>query len=102
MSEAKTYLLINTIPNPENMAGFQLYLSKIIPIFQNAGGKALGRYKTIEQVMGSSGIKASAVFEFPSAEAVKEMLAGEEFNALNQLRSEAYKQVDLLICEALM
>ena len=101
MSDAKTYLPINTIPNPENMAGFQLYLSKIIPIFQNAGGKSLGRYKTTEQVMGTSGIKASAVFEFPSPEAIKEMLAGEEFTALNQLRSEAYKKVDLLICEAL-
>ncbi|MCF8277624.1 MAG: DUF1330 domain-containing protein [Flavobacteriales bacterium] len=101
MEESKTYLLINTIPNPENMTGFQLYLSKIIPIFMNAGGKGIGRYKTVEQVMGSSGIKASAVFEFPSAQAIKNMLAGEEFNSLNQLRSEAYKQVDLLICEAL-
>ena len=101
MEEARTYLLINTIPNPENMAGFQLYLSKIISIFMNAGGKNLGRYKTTEQVMGTSGIKASAVFEFPSAEVIKTMLVSEEFNALNQLRSEAYKQVDLLICEAL-
>jgi hypothetical protein len=29
------------------------------------------------------------------------MIAGEEFNALNELRKKAYKQVDLMICEKL-
>ena len=101
MSDEKTYLLINTIPNPDNMEGFQLYLTKIVPIFMQNGGKNLGRYKTLEQPMGDSGIKASAIFEFPNAEVIKKMLAGEAFNALNQLRSEAYKQVDLIICAAL-
>lgn len=51
--------------------------------------------------MGQSGIKASAIFKFPSKEVIKEMLVVEEFNSLNQLRKEAYKQVGLMICEAL-
>ena len=101
MTEEKTFLLINTIPNHENMEAFQLYISKIIPLFQSYGGKGLGRYKTLEQVMGDSGIKASAIFEFPSAKSIKEMIAGEEFSSLNDLRKEAYKKVDLMICESL-
>ena len=81
---------------------FQLYLSKILTIFKNNGGKMIGRYKTIEQVMGSGGIKASAIFEFPSANAIKDMVASKEFNSLNELRKKAYVQdVDLMICEAL-
>jgi len=101
MTEEKTFLLINTIPNPENPEAFQLYISKIIPLFQSYGAKGLGRYKTLEQVMGDSGIKASAIFEFPSSGAIKEMIAGEEFSSLNELRKEAYKKVDLMICSSL-
>ena len=55
--------------------------------------------KTLEQVMGDGGKKASAIFEFPSAESIKEMIGGEEFSSLNELRKEAYKKVDLMICE---
>ena len=60
------------------------------------------RWKTVEQVMGKGGIKAIAVFEFPNAQAVKDMMASKEFNSLNDLRKKAYKQeVDLMICESL-
>ena len=101
MTADKTYLLINTIPNLENMEAFQLYLSKIVLIFKEYGGQSLGRYKTVEQVMGDGGIKAAAVFEFPDAKTIKDMLAGEAFNALNDLRKLAYKKVDLMICQGL-
>lgn len=101
MPENTAFLVINTIPNPENMEGFRLYLSKIIPIFQQYGGKIVGRYKTVEQVMGKDGPKASAIVAFSSAKIVKEMLAGEAFNSLNQLRKEAYHKVDLMLCESL-
>lgn len=60
------------------------------------------RWKTTEQVMGQGGIKAIAAFEFPSPESIKNMMASEDFNALNDLRKKAYKQeVDLMICEPL-
>jgi len=102
MTEQKTFLLVNAIPNPNDMESFQLYLSKIVPIFMNNGGKMIGRYKTIEQVLGNGGIKASAIFEFPSAEAIKQMIASEAFTDLSELRKKAYTQdVDLMICEAL-
>lgn len=102
MSNQKTFLIINTVPNHEDMESFQLYISKIIPIFMGNGGKGLGRYKTIEQIMGQGGIKATAIFEFPSSQSIKDMIASEPFNALNELRKKAYRQdVDLMICEAL-
>jgi len=33
MSKEKTFLVINAIPNMKEMESFQLYLSKIVPIF---------------------------------------------------------------------
>jgi len=102
MTENKTFLIVNAIPNTDDMASFQSYLSQIVEIFKKFGGSGMQRWKTREQVMGQGGIKAIAVFEFPSAQSIKDMLASEEFNALNDLRKKAYKQeVDLMICETL-
>lgn len=102
MTENKTYLIINAIPNTDDMPSFQSYLSQIVGIFKQHGGSGMQRWKTLEQVMGTGGIKAIAAFEFPSAQSIKEMMASVEFNALNELRKKAYKQeVDLMICETL-
>ncbi|MFN8308353.1 MAG: DUF1330 domain-containing protein [Chitinophagales bacterium] len=98
----KTFLIVNAIPNADDMPSFQSYLQQIIPIFMQYGGSNMQRWRTVEQVMGQGGIKAAAVLEFPSAQAIKDMIAGPEFNALNDLRKKAYRQeVDLMICETL-
>lgn len=102
MSDNKTFLVVNAVPNTDDPASFQSYVSQIVGIFKQFGGAGMQRLKTVEQVMGQGGIKAIAVFEFPSAQSVKDMLASEEFNALNDLRKKAYRQeVDLMICESL-
>lgn len=102
MSENKTFLIVNAIPNTDDMVSFQSYISQIIGIFTKFGGNGMQRWKISEQVMGQGGIKAIAVFEFPAAQSIKDMISSEEFNALNELRKKAYKQeVDLMICETL-
>ncbi len=102
MTTNKTFLIVNAVPNTDDMASFQSYLSQIVGIFMKFGGSGMQRWKTVEQVMGHGGIKAIAVIEFPSADAIREMMASEEFNALNDLRKKAYRQeVDLMICEPL-
>lgn len=102
MADSKTFLIVNAVPNMDDMASFQSYLSQIIVIFTKFGGSNMQRFKTVEQVMGQGGIKAIAVFEFPNAQSIKDMMASEDFNGLNELRKKAYKQeVDLMICETL-
>lgn len=98
----KTYLIVNAVPNTDDMPSFQSYLSQIVDIFQKYGATSMQRWKTTEQIMGQGGIKAIAVFEYPDAQSIKNMMASPEFNALNELRKKAYKQeVDLMICETL-
>ena len=102
MTEQKTFLIINAVPNTDDMPSFQSYLAQIVGIIKQYGGNNMQRFKTVEQIMGHGGIKAIAVFDFPNAQAIKDMFAGPEFNALNDLRKKAYKQeVDLMICETL-
>ena len=50
--------------------------------------------------MGEGGPRISAVVEFPSAEVIKNMIEGEEFNSLSQIRAEAFKKLDLMIWQA--
>jgi uncharacterized protein (DUF1330 family) len=102
MSDQKTFLIVNAIPNTEDMQSFQSYLAQIVGIFMKFGASNMQRFKTVEQIMGQGGIKAIAVFEFPDAQAIRDMFASDEFNALNELRKKAYKQeVDLMICATL-
>lgn len=101
MPETSTVLLINSIPNYGKEAQLQSYLGQILPIFAAAGGKALARYKSTEQLIGNGGPALAATFEFPSEAAVKDMLAGAEFNALNGLRDEVYARLDLMLCAPL-
>lgn len=80
----------------DDMASFQSYLSQIVTIFKQFGATNMQRFKTTEQLMGHGEIKAIAVFEFPNAQAIKDMYSSEDVNALNELRKIAYKQeVDL-------
>ena len=102
MSESKTFLIVNAVPNTNDIQSFQSYLSQIVEVFKKFGGSNMQRWKTTEQIMGEGGIKAIAVFEFPSAQAIKDMKESDDFNALNDLRKKAYaREVDLMICETL-
>ena len=99
---SKTFLIINAVPNMDEMPSFQSYLTQIVGVITKFGGSNMQRFKTVEQIMGQGGIKAIAVFEFPDASSIKDMFASDDFNALNELRKKAYKQeVDLMICETL-
>ena len=102
MAEPKTFLIVNAVPNTNDRLSFKTYLSQIVEIFKNFGGSIMQRFSTSEQIMGQGGIKAIAIFEFPNAQAIKEMHGSDEFNALNELRKKAFQQeVDLMICETL-
>jgi uncharacterized protein (DUF1330 family) len=100
MENQTTYLIINAVPNHHDLASFQSYLSQIVEIFKKFGGCNMQRFKVQEQIMGQGNIKAIAVFEFPSAEAIREMKNSEDFTNLNELRKKVYLQeVDLMICQ---
>jgi uncharacterized protein (DUF1330 family) len=101
MTEEKTYVVVSAIPNPEEMESFMMYRSKIPEVVMKFGGKTVGQYKTAEQVVGTSGIKVHAIIEFPDAQSIKNMVASEEFKALSELRSKAFKELNMIIANDL-
>lgn len=101
MTDVKSYLVINAIPYAEKAGQVMNYLSQIMPIFAANGGRPVGRYRTVDQLIGDGGPTQMAVFEFASDTTVKDMLAGEDFKSLSDLRDEIFERLDLMLCAPL-
>ncbi len=101
MPDTPAYLIIHSIPDPVKMKKLQTYIDKATPILEAHGGKLVGRYKMVEQLIGKGGPVTTAALEFPSAEAIKQALDSAEFKALAALRAEVFHRLDLILAEAL-
>ena len=98
MTENKTHLVINAIANKENMEIVQSYLGQIMQVFGKNGGKPVARYKTLEQLAGEENPEMIAIVEFPNADTIKQMINGEDFIALADLRAKAFTKLNMMIC----
>ena len=99
MSDTKTFLIINAIVNKENMADVKLYLQSIMAVFGKNGGKPIARYKTIEKLIGDESPEMIAIIEFASAEILKQMINGDDFTALAELRAKVFTKLNIVICD---
>jgi len=98
MLNSKTFLIINAIANKNNMADVKLYLQSIMTVFGNNGGKPIARYKTIEKLAGDESPEMVAIIEFSSVKKIKNMMNGEDFVALSDLRARAFTKLNIVIC----
>lgn len=97
MEESKTYLAITGTINKENMAEVPNYLGQVMQIFSANGGIPVGRYKTIEPLLEDESPDMMAMIEFPGADVIKEMVAGEEFTSLADLRAKVFSKLNMTI-----
>ncbi len=101
MTQSSAFLLISGTPDPDKSVQLQEYVSKVMAIHAAAGGKAVGKYSISEQLVGDGGAKLMAIIEYPNAEAVRNVVESEAFNALNTLRDEVYLDLNLMIGNAM-
>ena len=101
MSDTSVYFVVTSITNPGKMEQMQNYVSQIMPLLIKGGAEPVARYGVIEQLNGDGGPQSVSVMKFPSAQAIKDALSSDEYKALENLRSEAFSQVNLMICSAL-
>jgi len=100
MSDSSAYLVVTSIPRPDKAEQLQQYASQVMPLLIKGGGKPVARYDVIEQLGGEGGPKIVSVVKFPSAQAIKDVFASDEFKSLADLRDEAVSRVDQMICSA--
>jgi len=98
MEQGAVKLIINAIPNKENMLEVQTYLGNMIPVISANGGSVVTRYKTLAQLTGENGPEMVVIFEFPNAEAIKTMMSSEGFSNLSESRAKAFTKLNMMIC----
>lgn len=101
MSDTPAYLVVTSIPKPDKMEQMQLYASQIVPFLIKCGAEPVGRYGVVEQLKGEGGPKSIAIMKFPNAQAIKDALANDGYKALEDLRNEAFSEVNVMLCATL-
>jgi uncharacterized protein (DUF1330 family) len=99
MEAHKTYLVITAIVNKQNIAAVPEYLGSVMQIFGENGGKPLGRYKTINSLIGEESPEMMAVIEFDSPKTIENMVKGEAFNSLAEQRARVFNKLNMIISQ---
>ena len=99
MEESKTFLVIIAIVNKQNIVEVPEYLGSVMQIFGQNGGKPIGRYKTINSLVGDESPEMMAVIEFDSPKSIEDMVNGEAFNALAEQRARVFTKLNMIISQ---
>lgn len=86
-------------PDPDQSEAFDAYVAATPKLLLAAGGVPVKRMKVSETLLGEGGPATIFLMEFPSAEAVKDVLASEEYRALIPNRDKAFKELTFLLAE---
>ena len=97
MNENNVVLIITATANKENISELQGYLGGVMQIFGKNGGKPTSRFKTIENLSGNDSFEMMAIIEFPNAAAIKDMINGDEFQSLSEIRARVFSKLNMLI-----
>ena len=99
MEENKTFLVITAIVNKQNIAEVPEYLGSVMQIFGQNGGKPVGRYKTVNALVGEESPEMMAVIEFDSPKTIEKMVEGEAFNVLAEQRERVFTKLNMIISQ---
>jgi uncharacterized protein (DUF1330 family) len=99
MEENKTFLVITAIVNKQNIAEVPEYLGSVMQIFGQNGGKPVGRYKTVNALVGEESPEMMAVIEFDNPKTIEDMVKGEAFNTLAEQRARVFTKLDMIISQ---
>ena len=98
MEENRTFLVITAIVNKQNIAEVPEYLVSVMQIFGQNGGKPVGKFKTVEQLSGNESPEMIAIIEFPEVDVIKNMINGDPFMALSEIRERVFSKLNMMIC----
>ena len=101
MEANKTFLVITAIVNRQNIAEVPDYLGSVMQIFGQNGGKPVGRYKTINSLVGNESPEMMAMIEFDTPKIIEDMVKGEAFNALAEQRTRVFSKLNMIISQTM-
>ena len=101
MEENRTFLVITAIVNKQYIAELPEYLGSVMQIFGQNGGKPVGRYKTVNSLVGEESPEMMAVIEFANPEIIEDMVKGESFNTLADQRARIFTKLNMIISQSM-
>ena len=101
MEANKTFLVITAVVNKQNIAEVPEYLGSVMQIFGQNGGKPVGRYKTINSLVGEESPEMMAVIEFSSPKIIEDLVQGEEFNSLAEQRARVFTKLNMIVSQSM-
>ena len=94
--DEKATQVVTAVPNPDEMASVQEYLSGVMPLLTGAGGTLVRRLKTNKVVNGRPAGMV-LVMDFKSADAVAATFESDEYRALVPVRDRGFAEMNILI-----
>ena len=95
-----TFIALGT-PDPDQSGALKAYVEAAPKLLLAAGGVPLKRLKITETLLGEGGPATAFLMEFPSADAIKGVLASQEYQQLIHDRDKAFKEMTFLLAEDL-
>ena len=98
MKNQKEIVVITAVVNKAHVDELPTYLEQIQPIFIKNGAKPIGRYKTVQNIVGTDGPEIISIFEFDNTDAIDTMVQSEEFTGLAELRARVFSTLNMMLC----
>ena len=96
--DQKEIMVITAVVNKVHVAELQSYLEQIQPIFAKNGAKPIGRYKSVQNIVGTDSPEIISIFEFDNTTAIDKMVQSEEFTGLEELRTRVFSKLNMMHC----
>ena len=77
------------------------YLQGVLPILMTAGGNPVKRLRVTSTIAGDNGTAIALVMDFENAEAITDVFASEDYQALVADRDKAFSKLEILVTENL-
>jgi uncharacterized protein (DUF1330 family) len=87
-------------PDPDQGEALKTYIEAAPKLLLAAGGVPVKRMKVTETLLGGDGPATVFLMEFPSAEAIKGVLASDDYQQLVPHRDKAFKELTFLLAES--
>ena len=99
MNDQKGILIVTAQLNKAKMEDLKSYLDQAGPLTAKFGGQPVAKYKTIQEIEGEQTPDLISVTEFPSIDAINEMVNSSDYKALAELRASVFSKLNLMIGE---
>lgn len=93
----KSLMIVNAVLNPLEKTAFAYYSEQSAPLFKNAGGSLVEKYKVHQTVVGDKKLQVVVIMEFPNKDAIVSVFESEAYKELLPFRDKAFSDLHVFI-----